>query len=346
MASWGVVALVDEPAVLLAAQAAHHLAAGAAEVHLWLDRPDPEAADLLGAMAGVHLHHAGEDGWAFQGGGRRPNLHTARQKYIASKTLAETRLDWVMHCDADEFLTAPGGSVAEALAAAPAALDWVAVEVAERVQIGGRAGADIFAGAFRRPWRDFDTEGAGIFAPAACDYLHHGLAGHHNGKCCARAGRGLFIGVHHGLQSWAGARAVAQGSLPGLRLLHFDGLTELHYLLKILRRAQGVVPGAPSRHGAARLMQIAAVAGRAGDAQRLHRIWRLAKTLDRPQAAALEARGVLSHDAPGIAQSVAAQLGFCPDLSPAAFDRALIARERDLLESLRATFGFDPESLA
>ena len=156
----------------------------------------------------------------------------------------------------------------------------------------------------------------------------------------------LPMGSGVGPGTGAGGRAAAQGTLPGLRLLHFDGLTELHYLLKILRRAQGVVPGAPSRHGAARLMQIAAVAGRAGDAQRLHRIWRLAKTLDRPQAAALEARGVLSHDAPGIAQSVAAQLGFCPDLSPAAFDRALIVRERDLLESLRATFGFDPESLA
>ena len=53
MASWGVVAMVDEPAPLVAAFVGHHLGLGAAEVHVCLDRPNPAAQDLLAGVPGA-----------------------------------------------------------------------------------------------------------------------------------------------------------------------------------------------------------------------------------------------------------------------------------------------------
>ena len=54
-ASWAVVATVDEPAPLVAAFVAHHLNEGAREVHLFLDKPDPETVALIRDMKGCKL---------------------------------------------------------------------------------------------------------------------------------------------------------------------------------------------------------------------------------------------------------------------------------------------------
>lgn len=347
MASWGIAALVDEPGVLVAAFVTHHLELGAGAVHVCLDRPNEEARDLLAGVPGAHLHAAGEDGWAFQGLGKRPRTHLARQKYHASRMLAGTRLDWMMHCDADEFVEPPAtGTVAALLDGAPAEANWLQMRVAERVWIGADPGADIFAGAFRLPWEEFARRGRRIYDEAAMQLLHFGLCGHRMGKCCARAGRGLFIGVHHGLRSYSGdMRDPAKAALPGLGILHFDGLTELHYVLKMMRRALNEKPGRKSRHTAARQVQFHAMAEDAGQGASLHAIHAVAKTVTPTQAARLEAAGVLRHADPGIAARAARCLGRPLDLSPAAFDRALIAHEAELIARAQAAYGFRPEAL-
>ena len=348
MAGWGVVALADEPGALVAAFVAHHLELGAGAVHVCLDRPNEEAQDLLAGVPGAHLHAAGADGWAFQDVGRRPRTHLGRQKYHASRMLAETGLDWLLHCDADEFLQPPGeGTIGALLDAAPEAANWLQVAVAERAWIGPGPGADIFAGVFRLPWDDFARQGRRVYDEAAMHLLHFGLCGHRMGKCFARAGRGLFIGVHQGLLSFSGeTRDPAKAVLDGLRILHFDGLTELHYGLKMMRRALNEKPGRKSRHTEARQVQFLAMAEDAGQGAAMHALHVAAKTVTPAQAEWLAKAGHLRRWHPEIAARVARVLGQAPDLSPAAFDRALIAREAELIAHARAAYGFEPEALA
>lgn len=349
MVSWGVVAMVDEPAALLAAYAAHHLDLGAAEVHLCLDRRNDEAQDLLGALPGVVLHADGEDGWGFRGQGQRPPRLNGRQKYHASRVLAQTRLDWLLHCDADEFLQPPpeGETIATLLARIDGAVNWVQVAVAERVFLRGRPAGEIFAGAFRLPWPGFAREGGTVYGPEAMALMQYGLCGHRMGKAMVRSGRGLFIGVHHGLASFSGTErdsAVVQGA--GLRLLHFDGLTGLHYALKMLRYGLAERLDNPTKHAQARQAQIRAIAADAGAAERLQALHAAVKTITPAQAQALSARGLLRRWQPEIAARAARQLSPAPDLTAAAFDRALLAREAALVETVRSRLGFDPEVLA
>ncbi|MFT3689877.1 glycosyltransferase family 2 protein [Paenirhodobacter sp.] len=325
MQSWGVVALADEPGALIAAFAGWHLAQGAAEVHICLDRPNPEARDLLTGVPGVFLCEAGEDGWAFNGVGHRPARHLGRQKYHASRVLAQTRLDWLVHCDADEFVRPLKGSVAGVLSAVRPGASYVRIPVAERVFVGD-PGPDIFGGQFRAPW-----DGQGVYDEAQRLLLNRGVAGHQIGKSATRAGRGLFLGIHQPMRDYGGGgRDVPFDRSPELRLLHFDGLTELHYALKMMRRALALRVKAPPPHGPHRLLQIETLAAVASDPAAIHEQWRAAKTITPAQAEALRAEGVLSDDEVAM------------DLSAAAFDRALIAREGALIEAAHRAFGFDP----
>lgn len=349
MASWGIAMMADEPAALVAAWVGHHLELGASEVHVCLDRPNPEVHDLLSGVPGAVLHDDGEDGWSFNGATRRPPGKTARQKYHASRLLAQSGLDWLMHCDADEFLLPPEGTtVAEVLDGIEPEKSWVQVAVAERVAIRGEAVQDIFFGAYRLPWAKFATEGNTVYDEAECLLLHWGLCGHHIGKCMARTGRGLFIGVHHGLLQFSGAErdpAVERNSR--LRVLHFDGLTRLHYAMKMLRYGLEELKTAPNkRHNPARWVQIHAMSEEAEAEERLRALYRAAKTISAAQAHALNGRHLLRHWTPEIAARAGRVLPNLPDLSPAAFDRVLLAREAAFFETVQAKLGFDAQSLA
>lgn len=347
MASWGVVAMVDEPAPLVAAFVGHHLGLGAAEVHVCLDRPNPAAQDLLAGVPGAVLHADGADGWRYRDFGRRPENMNARQKYHASRILAETRLDWILHCDCDEYLQPSGDAIGDLLDRVPQKAAWVQVPVAERVEIRGQPLADIFGGAFRLPWEGFETEGGQVYDALTRQLLQGGVCGHTMGKAFVRAGRGLFIGVHHGLTHYPAARRspdMVKGG--GMRLLHFDGLTELQFALKMLRYGLADRPDNPAAHSRARWTQIRAIAEDAAAEERLRALYRAAKTVSEKQAQALIARKLLRGWAPGIAKRAAGVLPRPPDLRAAAFDRALIAHEAALFDLIRARTGFDPETLA
>lgn len=348
MGSWGVVALADEPGALIAAFVGHHLELGAAEVHVCLDRPNEEARDLLAGVPGAVLHAAGEDGWTFGGTKRRPRSHLGRQKYNASRIFAQTRLDWLLHCDADEFLYPPEeGTIADMLAGAPPEAHWLRVGVAERVWIGGRQGADIFAGAFRLPWERFERFGAEIYDEAALHLLQYGLCGHRMGKCFARRGGARFIGVHHGLTTFSDPKQdPARAEVNGLRILHFDGLTELHYTLKMMRRALAEDASKTSRHTPARQLQFASMRADAAAPAHLHAIHQAAKTVSEAQADWLAAKGLLRRWHPDIPARAERALGRALDLSPAAFDRVLLRREAELVARATEAFGFAPRGLA
>ncbi|MCT2539309.1 glycosyltransferase family 2 protein [Sedimentimonas flavescens] len=341
--SWGVVATIDEPPALAAAFVAHHLAVGAREVHVFLDRPNPETEALLRGVPGVVLRHSGDDGWVRGWKALRPARHETRQKYNATRALAEAGLDWLVHCDADEFVH-PHRSFALDLASAGPEKAWIKLEVEERCFLHRRPRA-LFEGVFRSPWPDFEDDGAEIYGDRA-RFLNRGVAAHSAGKSCTRAAEGRVIGVHYPLAHWDDSR----NTLPyrpsyNARLRHFDGLTPLHYILKMLRRATTEVRGQPIPHGAPRLAQMAAAARRVRNPEGLARLWWKVLGLRKPEAEALEARGMLTRGETGIEATVTELFGARVDLSPAAFDRALVVHQAELIDQLHDRLGFDPAPL-
>ncbi|WP_164738108.1 glycosyltransferase family 2 protein [Frigidibacter oleivorans] len=322
---WIVVATVDEPAPLLAAFAAHHLAMGARQVQLFLDRPDAGAQALLSGLPGVRVTLCDPAYWARHPRGQRPPRHTARQKANAALVQAGTDAAWILHCDADEFLSAPPRP---ALDAAEADTDWLTLPVAERA-FRPLPQEGLFDGLFRRPLEDWAEAGPLIHGGEA-GYLNRGLTGHTAGKGLFRTGRGIEIGIHAPVpaagRAWTGAAA------RDLRLLHFDGLTPLHLALKLLKRATETYGGPPRPHGAHRIAQFTEMARLAPDRRGWREFLRRLQTVTEAQEAALAARhGLFAPDPPADIAQVAGQALPGLDLSPDTFDAALQAREAELI---------------
>ncbi|MDD8022322.1 MAG: glycosyltransferase family 2 protein [Paracoccaceae bacterium] len=348
MDTWGVAALVDEPAALVAAFVAYHLDLGASEVHILLDRPNPEAQDLLAGVPGAFLHQAGEDGWAFNGVNKAPPRHLGRQKYHASRILAETSLDWIVHCDADEFILPLGGeTVAGVLTPVRKGASWAKIHVAERVHCGDLPAPHLFTGAFRNRWPEFASEGGEVYDDITRALLNYGLCGHQLGKSATRSGRDLFIGVHRPMREYGGGgNDVPHDGLSQMQLLHFDGITQLHYTLKMIRRAINARAKAPPKHSPARQLQFSVLAEGANDPAMTSALFYAAKVISEQQADLLEDKGVLSWYDHRIPARVERVLGAgAVDLSPAAFDRALLTHEAWLIAKAQELYGFDPEPL-
>lgn len=344
MPRWGVVATVDEPAALVAAYAAHHLAIGASAVHVFLDRPNPEAEALLAGVEKVFVHHSGEDGWVRGWRSKRPARHQGRQKYNATRILDETDLDWLIHCDADEYVNLERPLEWELARTGPQKA-WLRLEVDERCHVSKAPGADIFGGVFRRRWNGFKEEGL-LFYGLRARYLNKGLAGHVAGKPVVRSGRGYAIGVHFPLSNWdSKVNDLPYRPSYNGRLMHFDGLTPLHFILKMLRRATTKVTGEPVPYVGSRRAQFDAAASRADDPVELLRLWWDVQGIRDYEAEELEAHDLLVRPEVTIAEETRALFGGRVDLSPAAFDRALVAHEAELIARLGAEFGFDPEPL-
>lgn len=341
---WGVAATIDEPAALVAAFVAHHLAVGAAEVHVFLDRANPEAEALLAGVPGAFVHRDGEDGWARAWRNKRPGRVQARQKYNASRALDQFGLDWVVHCDADEFVQ-PGWPLAQELAQVGLEKGWLKLRVIERVYGTSQGQRDIFEGGFRLPWLKRAAKGAAAYGASAA-LLNDGLCGHTAGKAVVRAGQGYSIGVHFALSDFhKPANDVPYRPSEAARLLHFDGLTPLHYILKMLRRATTEVKGDPVPYGRARILQFTRMASVAADPDAMADLWWSAQGMPPERATALGRAGLFETPAHGIAASTRALFGDRVDLSPTAFDAALLVHEAPLIARLRQRFGFDPEAL-
>ena len=320
--SWAVVATIDEPAALVAAFAAHHLAQGARQVHVFLDQPDPEAQRMLATLPGCEVTVCDAAYWAASKKAMRPAMHTARQIYNARQVYARTDADWLLHCDADEFVR-DGSALAAALAEAPAVAMYLRLLVAERAYPQGAEGNEIFAGVFRHALPDYDQTGPRVYANMI-GLFHFGLTGHKAGKALVRTGAGMKMALH--APSGKPPHQVIQTT----RLLHFDGLTRLHFTLKLLRRAHETVGQASDRHGEARSTQFLSLRESVADAERREALVTALKTLDPGQIAQLQALGCLDEAGFDPRPALAAA-GLGPDLSVAAFDISLRQRYAEFL---------------
>ncbi|AJE48586.1 glycosyltransferase family 2 protein [Celeribacter indicus] len=326
--TWAVVALVDEPAPLVAAFARHHLALGASEVHLFLDRPDPEADRLLSGLSGCRLTVLDQAFWDATNRGRRPERHTGRQRFVSTRIYRQTSCDWLLHCDADEFVS-DRAALSAALASADRSKGLV-LRNRERVYLAGDPGMHLFGGAFRTPVDFPDADAAAVYGDFA-RYLAHGLTGHRVGKTIVPTGHDWEMGVHHPKLPGPDRITPDLARAPGRMLLHFDGLTPLHYALKLLRKAFENYSGPKRQIGAARERQYRFVRSHAGQPEEVMALVRGVQQLDARQAAMLDALGVLDtapfrpRDCDGL------------DLGRTGFDALLRHREAALFR----TAGFD-----
>ncbi|MDX8346996.1 glycosyltransferase family 2 protein [Cognatiyoonia sp. IB215446] len=320
--SWAVVATLDEPPTLVAAFVAWHLSLGAAEMHLYFDRPDDPAADLVAAIPQVRVTRCDATYWKTMGK-RRPDKHQLRQVLNARDAFAATQEDWLLHCDGDEFLW-PEASVAASLDRAGAGAQCLITPVAERFYVTDSADASIFAGSFRRPFAGNPDMGRALFGRGYA-MTQRGLTGHAIGKSFLRRGAKATPSIHRPKQKGADFRSEQAN---GLTLLHFDGLTPAHWAFKILRKADAVANhgGMPAtRH---RQRQINAVLAAAQEVMAIH------DRLKRPDAMAqqhLADRALLLDPdfAPeGAMQALWPDLDF--DLSPKQFDAWLHLRRPTL----------------
>ena len=292
------VATVREPAPLTLAFAAHYIALGAAEVHLFLDDPEDPAAEALAALPRTRVVRCDAEYWD-RGLGRRPRATTARQSHNATRAYATTEADWLLHCDADEFLflRRPLG---EDLGRLGPEHGWLRMTVAERVWVEGQSGG-LFDGAFRLPLPPDSALDRRAYGPLA-PMLGRGLAGHVEGKALTATRRGFEVGIHapsrpgeDGLPPWRDAWHAV--------LLHYDGVTPRHWAAKTLRYA-GLEPDMRrAMLHPARSRQVDHVVERGGDVAAALALHRSLFTLSLDQAALLDAAEALAyaHIDPGAA---------------------------------------------
>ena len=289
--SWSVVATVDEPAALVVAFALHHLNIGAAEVHIFLDGPNPEAQEALSAIPQVQVTLCDAAYWAASVRRRNPVLHTGRQQVNADIAYGRTKAEWLLHCDCDEFVR-DGAAMAQELTTLEPKHVYLRLKIAERVYVRPEGLAQnpeddsIFSGIFRYHLDNFAEVGPALYGDLV-PFLRDGATGHRAGKAVVRTGLDLSMGIH----SPAGMphrTALA-------RLLHFDGLTRLQYIIKLLRRAHEPPTIMSQRHGASRIAQFEHLKGLMSEPALAADLVERLKSLTEHQRGALHAMDMLDE---------------------------------------------------
>ncbi|KPQ06315.1 MAG: Glycosyl transferase family 2 [Rhodobacteraceae bacterium HLUCCA12] len=327
---WDVVLLADEPSVLVLANLCWHLEQGAQEVHLYLDAPQSPSARTITAMVqalpGVRVTECDDRFWQGLNGGR-PVLQTRRQTLVATHAYRRSRADWMLNLDADEFLWMPAGQrFGDELADAAGHGAYLALPTRERAYVRGPVRA-LFEGVFRGPLPRRDPVPPDLANQEP--FIARGVSGHAAGKACTRTGLRAVLRPH---------APRVDGALPPSRparnavMLHFDGLTPLHWMLK-LRRYGAHDPAHWSRFLAEhRRAQVAFARDHGNDARALRELHDRLKSVADP--AAMQAAGLVRAYEFDPAPALARWLGKPLDLSADAFDDALRLAYPDLAHDL------------
>ena len=331
--TWGVVLTADEPAELVLANVSWHLAHGAAQMHVYLDQPDDPVAAMLSQIKNVRVVRCDGAHWQRLNGGRRPKLQMRRQSLNANDAQNFTDVDWMVHLDADEFLlqSRPLGTelpFVEDLEAELYIPVWERFHEVDPQQI--------FEGAFRGTTKAKPGFDAQIFG-AQNKYLIHGVLAHSAGKCAVPVGRGFLQGIHWSFKGTQKRenRAPRYESTTS-RVLHFDGLTPLHWLIKVMRYANHDPDDLARLLSGQRHAQIEFILSRCAGMESALAAQRELRFLNPDQVARLDGFGLIDRpliDLPTVVQDI---LGYLPDFSVDAFDTALRSRYPDIAAVLEA----------
>lgn len=329
--TWAVVATVDEPPALVQAFVAWHLALGATQVFIYCDRPDDPVPGLLTHLPNVTVVPCDAAHW-LRVGKSRPRRHQVRQVRNARDAYARCKGDWLLHCDADEFVWA-GQPVAEVLSRCAPQADCLILPVAERVLLPDAPGMSVFEGAFRRPFREPHKKGLRVFGPDY-DFTYRGLTGHALGKAFVRKGRRLQMSIHRPRPIQDAPDLQVERVAPDrLELLHIEGLTPTYWTYKLARMAHALakrdgMPPSPHRRRQADALMAAP--------DQATQLYGRLKVADGTMQALLHRHGLLS--APEFDPGAALALAFpdCPvDLRPTAVDDWLHREKAAILDYLR-----------
>ena len=188
---WGVVSTIKAEAEEILTFAAHFLDAGAHRLYLYLDAPCPQAFAHLKAHPKIRVTECGSAYWQKQG--RRPVKHQVRQSDNATRAYQRQARDveWLLHCDVDEFLWAEG-DIAERLASL--APETICARVRPIEALSGGDGT-----AFKSPLKPAgDSRLAARVYPAFGGHLKGGFLSHVQGKLFVRTGiENLSLRIHN-----------------------------------------------------------------------------------------------------------------------------------------------------
>lgn len=324
---WGIVMTVREPVQLVLANVHYHLEKGASEVHVFLDDPDDPLGDFLDGVPNCFVHRCDALHWDRVNRGRRPEKQTRRQSVNATSVYRGSKLNWLIHLDADEFVYQKQ-PLCEELTFAPTAPGYLALPVRERAYLSEQT--SLFDGAFRVPFYGRDAMLAPLYGELS-PFLTHGVSGHSAGKSCVPVGRDLKFSIH-APRTNDGKRLPPLHSASSV-LLHFDGLTRLHWIVKMLRYAVGGPKGLVGPH---RMAQLAFMEDGCQGFSEIAEFHDMLKALDPEQDARMTALGLVEHlsfDIGDAARTAIADAGL--SLGAAAFDQELKARNQDLLSAFR-----------
>ena len=228
MASFSTVSLMRETPDVVRRFAAFYHAAGADEIFVYHDGDAPKLRGL--DIPGLVLIEADDAFWAQLLGARPPALE-ARQSAVAQDALRRCRSDWLLVCDADEFVFGDR-PIAAFLDAIPAGQDSVAVATAEAVWGPGDALDTPFGSThFRVMWRRHKLwKGLGglVYGRPIARHMQFGLTGHVSGKQFLRTGRTYsWIRNHSAERDGKGVTRPAwtiDPSLAGMYVGHYDAI--------------------------------------------------------------------------------------------------------------------------
>lgn len=227
---------------------AYHLLLGASQVIIYFDDPDDPAVETVSHLPQVRVIRCDAEFVARRG--KLPPGLPARQKAHARQAYAETTADWIIHIDADEFLSADrpiSQILAETSGNVLRAPPFEAMETPRSAQ--GDRPEHFFRGALpANPRSKRIAEAA--YGPFQ-DCLGGGMLSHQAGKFFVRSGiPGMSLAVHGPFLD--GRRAAAEET-QGLRLLHMHGGDYAHWRGHLERRLSdhegGTYSGRLASHG-------------------------------------------------------------------------------------------------
>ncbi len=247
MPTFSVTAMVREPADVLRRFTAHYLGLGAARVRLFYDgTPEEVAAAGLAALTTadprIEITACDPAFWDARGG--RPGLVRDRQKRLSIEALETLDTDWLLLCDADEFVIARM-PINEFLAAIPVGgPDSVTLAPAEAIWLEGEDYHTPFTAThFRRVCHNrvlAPLIAAGVYGRHA-PLFRRGDLSHVAGKQFLRRGsRFDLIKLHN---SWRDGRIVSvparriDPALGAVELAHVDAISFAGWDAKFARNA-------------------------------------------------------------------------------------------------------------
>ncbi|MBY6151803.1 glycosyltransferase family 2 protein [Vannielia litorea] len=292
--TWAVVATVREPAELVLAFVAHHLELGARKIFIYLDDPDDPVRPMLKQTGRVKAIRCNDAYWNRVNGERgRPENQNARQAINATQAYRQAKVDYLLHLDADEFLhmARPFG---EEVARLEEEDVWLRIPAVERCWLAGDRSEHIFSGVFRHPIKQAPRIARRIYGDKVAPFLANGLAGSSHGKPLVRTGHKVQVQVHAAKLPGKNNGWAPHKKATGLHVLHFDGLTPLHWAAKTLRYAEQGDEAIGNLLHDERALQVRHVRDNITNMPDLLRFFRMITGLTPDQARALTEHGRLS----------------------------------------------------